>query len=297
MRMDFPLLRPLCKNYKLDSPYVVNAGRCFDPFVSLINHSCDPNAIVHFEGRKLRVFAQRDLSRGNEIYVSYINHSNYKVRQEELKTHWRFTCSCPVCVIGERYMHGPAALFNRIIFAIEEHPGSLQVSVNVTEDEKTDKEVFAVTKRYIMLHYKNCLLRYYLKGDYEEALRSCVKLYTVSGFVTPAVTQEEHQDILYHMIHLLESQKTDLGKAIPDSFRLQLRHLRAEHIEISFGVDSMWSRFERADLQKMVRGWEKKHSKKWVLPRGRVIGDHNFIENFALLLEWADVPPDPFMDV
>ncbi len=72
--------------------------------ISLINHSCAPNAdIIFFDapnGRKgMRVFAIRDIEPGEEIFISYLDRIetlNYRARAAQLLS-W-LLCTCTRCV-------------------------------------------------------------------------------------------------------------------------------------------------------------------------------------------------------
>jgi len=73
--------------------------------LSLINHSCDPNAgwqntDESYENEELR--ATRDIKKGEEITSSYLSNfealTNNKVkRQEKLQSSWSFVCKCEKC--------------------------------------------------------------------------------------------------------------------------------------------------------------------------------------------------------
>jgi SET domain-containing protein len=70
-------------------------GVILDPFASLMNHSCDPNAFVFCEGTQLRVRTLRPIAAGDEIMISYTNGSyDYKFRQKRLKSKYFFACEC-----------------------------------------------------------------------------------------------------------------------------------------------------------------------------------------------------------
>lgn len=71
---------------------------------SRFNHSCSPNARYswHAAGDRLRIYALRDIAVGDEVNVSYLSASHvygsrHKDRQDRLKTHYGFICTCVVC--------------------------------------------------------------------------------------------------------------------------------------------------------------------------------------------------------
>lgn len=65
-----------------------------------INHACDYNAahFWHDDRKQLTVHALRDISRGEEITISYLE-SNWdrNTRQAELQKRFHFTCLCQLC--------------------------------------------------------------------------------------------------------------------------------------------------------------------------------------------------------
>ncbi|KAH9962254.1 SET domain-containing protein [Russula dissimulans] len=91
----------------LTSPSLAPLGVCVSPLVALINHSCDPNAVVVFPRSakdpvslepEMHVVAIRDISPGEEIFTSYIDTTLPRVRrQEALSNTYNFTCRCQLC--------------------------------------------------------------------------------------------------------------------------------------------------------------------------------------------------------
>lgn len=66
--------------------------------VSLLNHSCDPNAVVLFDGTAAIVRALRPLAAGEEITISYIDRATDRhERQRSLLSQYFFTCACARC--------------------------------------------------------------------------------------------------------------------------------------------------------------------------------------------------------
>ncbi|MQL97940.1 hypothetical protein Taro_030639, partial [Colocasia esculenta] len=69
------------------------------PIISIINHSCLPNSVLVFEGRRAVVRAVESIIEGTEISVSYIDTASAtKKRQKDLKDQYLFTCACPRCM-------------------------------------------------------------------------------------------------------------------------------------------------------------------------------------------------------
>ncbi|EPY27538.1 SET and MYND domain-containing protein [Angomonas deanei] len=68
----------------------------------LFNHSCDPNLQVSYSytnDETLHVTALRDINKGEELCISYIEETMpYLTRQQHLYEHYFFECGCPTCV-------------------------------------------------------------------------------------------------------------------------------------------------------------------------------------------------------
>jgi len=87
---------------KLDGLCSIPFGTGIFPTISLINHSCAPNAI-HVRGRKgceTAVISLRALNPGDEITITYgprFTLSGRKQRQAELERKYTFLCRCVAC--------------------------------------------------------------------------------------------------------------------------------------------------------------------------------------------------------
>ena len=67
---------------------------------SILDHSCQPNAVVTFDGFHLRCTLTEDLPSldWNSIRICYIDMMNCKEdRLKELKDRYYFDCDCPRC--------------------------------------------------------------------------------------------------------------------------------------------------------------------------------------------------------
>ncbi|XP_041481801.1 histone-lysine N-methyltransferase SMYD3-like [Lytechinus variegatus] len=66
---------------------------------SMLNHSCNPNCLVVFDGRKLQLRTVKDVKEGEECTISYVDIMDpVKERQSELEERYHFTCNCVKCV-------------------------------------------------------------------------------------------------------------------------------------------------------------------------------------------------------
>ncbi|KAI9809216.1 MAG: hypothetical protein M1825_002507 [Sarcosagium campestre] len=71
---------------------------------SLINHSCSPNSLTTWNTnlQKMTLHAIRDISKGDEITISYLNHyAERAARQCRLWIWFHFECHCELCSLPE----------------------------------------------------------------------------------------------------------------------------------------------------------------------------------------------------
>src|SRR5271170_2282163 len=72
---------------------------CFDPTLALLNHSCNPNAAIVFDGNFASIRSIRDIVQSEQVTISYIDNT-YKrsTRREQLRIGYFFECQCVGCV-------------------------------------------------------------------------------------------------------------------------------------------------------------------------------------------------------
>ncbi|KHN94462.1 MYND finger family protein [Metarhizium album ARSEF 1941] len=72
-------------------------GVFLEPTLAMANHSCIPNAVVQFIGRKAVLMAERPIEAGDEIEISYTDYTMpLSARREALKQ-YSFECACARC--------------------------------------------------------------------------------------------------------------------------------------------------------------------------------------------------------
>ena len=66
-----------------------------DPLISIINHSCDPNAFCFLENGQIRLRSLKPVQGGDEITVSYTApNTDVAARREFLGARHFFCCNC-----------------------------------------------------------------------------------------------------------------------------------------------------------------------------------------------------------
>ncbi|KAI0042504.1 SET domain-containing protein [Auriscalpium vulgare] len=114
--------------------------------LSLVNHSCVPNAVYHWAPHALagEIRAQRPIAPGEEVTLMYTDvFAPYDDRRAVLRRHYAFACTCPACRLP------PAA---RAKDDDSRHVGK-QLAGMVLPDVTMDEAVFATKKaqRYARL--------------------------------------------------------------------------------------------------------------------------------------------------
>lgn len=89
-------------SFNLTTALYDRIGLYLHPYASLINHSCDYNATVGFDGEEIFVKAVRPIKKNEQIFVSYIDTTTpNEVRRKELIERYFFDCQCPKCAKGK----------------------------------------------------------------------------------------------------------------------------------------------------------------------------------------------------
>ncbi|KAK9371158.1 hypothetical protein V1509DRAFT_613777 [Lipomyces kononenkoae] len=96
------IVEMLCKvmtnSATIPNPNYDTVGLMFDPLVSLVNHSCDPNAVLVFNKNVLLLRAVRPIKEGEEIFISYTDNTMpMPERKKQLRTLYFFDCHCAAC--------------------------------------------------------------------------------------------------------------------------------------------------------------------------------------------------------
>ncbi|KAG0600003.1 hypothetical protein M758_11G000200 [Ceratodon purpureus] len=92
------ICRFACNAHTICDEEVRPLGTGFYPVISIINHSCLPNAVLHFDGNRAAVRAVDDIHEGTEITISYVElAASTTTRRKALKDQYYFDCNCIRC--------------------------------------------------------------------------------------------------------------------------------------------------------------------------------------------------------
>ncbi|KAJ7686194.1 SET domain-containing protein [Mycena rosella] len=84
--------------FTITDPSLTPLGASVSPPVALINHSCDPNAVVPAQEPLMQVIALREIRADEEILTAYVDTTLPKaMRQAALRETYLFSCGCQLC--------------------------------------------------------------------------------------------------------------------------------------------------------------------------------------------------------
>uniref|UniRef100_A0A452J5Y6 [histone H3]-lysine(4) N-trimethyltransferase n=1 Tax=Gopherus agassizii TaxID=38772 RepID=A0A452J5Y6_9SAUR len=96
-------LQVTCNCFTISNGEMQDVGVGLYPSMSLLNHSCDPNCVIVFEGRQLLLRSVREIQIGEELTISYIESlMPSSERQKHLKRQYCFECNCLLCKTQEK---------------------------------------------------------------------------------------------------------------------------------------------------------------------------------------------------
>ncbi|XP_061847077.1 histone-lysine N-methyltransferase SMYD3 isoform X3 [Colius striatus] len=92
-----------CNCFTISSGEMQDVGVGLYPSMSLLNHSCDPNCVIIFEGYQLLLRSVREIQIGEELTISYIETlMPTSERQKQLMRQYCFECDCLLCKTQEK---------------------------------------------------------------------------------------------------------------------------------------------------------------------------------------------------
>ncbi|KAM9608521.1 histone-lysine N-methyltransferase SMYD3 isoform 3-T3 [Morphnus guianensis] len=92
-----------CNCFTISNGEMQDVGVGLYPSMSLLNHSCDPNCVIVFEGYQLLLRSVREIQIGEELTISYIESlMTTSERQKQLMRQYCFECDCLLCQNQEK---------------------------------------------------------------------------------------------------------------------------------------------------------------------------------------------------
>ncbi|XP_018412559.1 PREDICTED: histone-lysine N-methyltransferase SMYD3 [Nanorana parkeri] len=92
-----------CNSFTISDGEMQDVGVGLYPSMSLLNHSCDPNCVIVFEGTCLQLRAVKKIPKGEELTISYIDvKMPTHLRQVQLQRQYCFSCDCHRCLSKDK---------------------------------------------------------------------------------------------------------------------------------------------------------------------------------------------------
>ncbi|KAK3563264.1 hypothetical protein QTP86_019342 [Hemibagrus guttatus] len=141
-----------CNGFTIEDEELSHLGSAVFPDVALMNHSCNPNAIVTYNGTVAEVRAVQKISPGEEIFNSYIDLLySTEDRTERLQQSYFFTCDCTECTTKSK---------DKAKLEIHQKLSSAPEAKEIEEMVKYAKNIIEEFRR--AKHYKNILTSHIL---------------------------------------------------------------------------------------------------------------------------------------
>ncbi|KAM3931204.1 histone-lysine N-methyltransferase SMYD3 [Leptodactylus fuscus] len=87
-----------CNSFTISDGEMQDVGVGLYPSMSLLNHSCDPNCVIVFEGTRLHLRTIKEIPKDEELTISYIDvKMPSPMRQMQCQHQYCFTCDCHRC--------------------------------------------------------------------------------------------------------------------------------------------------------------------------------------------------------
>ncbi|KAL1769896.1 histone-lysine N-methyltransferase SMYD3 [Sigmodon hispidus] len=88
----------ICNSFTICNAEMQEVGVGLYPSMSLLNHSCDPNCSIVFNGPHLLLRAVREIEAGEELTICYLDMlMTSEERQKQLRDQYCFECDCIRC--------------------------------------------------------------------------------------------------------------------------------------------------------------------------------------------------------
>lgn len=96
------LLRKVINNRVLIRDAEMNPiGYGLYPYITAINHHCQPNAALVFQGKQLILTSLRAIEASEEIRIRYLDSYRIpRIKAKLLQTQFDFECECSMCRVA-----------------------------------------------------------------------------------------------------------------------------------------------------------------------------------------------------
>ena len=276
-----------------------------DTFVSLIQHRCQPNALLWYEGPELRVRASKEIRKGDELTFCYSPVPyDYTNRQLSLVQQWGIDCACDLCESKGPVSLPEGSLRNRAMTL-----STLIANVNLAEVETAIQDILQAGYGYGTVPlwdlYFQTIRVNLQRGKTSDCLKAALKMYyLVEPAQIPQTVLSDRISTLYVIVSLMNVPQRNSTKLeeFPDQVKYIIPHvffhLRARLVaatEKCFGADSAVAKFEKKTLRDMLETLEEVAQKQGHKFEYEPLKNNNretraFVEKMNELLEWSGIP-------
>ncbi|KAG4440344.1 hypothetical protein IFR05_004196 [Cadophora sp. M221] len=215
--MAIPIVKEPCQPPNVGSIY--SPGYIVDPILSMIQHSCDPNAHIIIERGTIWVRALKDIPAGGEITFNYLTETeslDYHLQAALLDFRWEQNCACGIC---QKVPPIPDNEVDRFDEAV------IQTSLHTMDRDLHSKETINWTLFWIIrlshlgygygreylpmarrLWYMR-LSQLYHQKNYHGIMKACLRIYIWIDLGN--VHDERRIDTLYFLCDLLNPELCD----------------------------------------------------------------------------------------
>lgn len=97
------LAKVTCNCFTISDGELQEVGVGLYPSMSLLNHDCQPNCVMIFEGKTLYLRAIKDIQPQEELTISYTDALAPSVeRRKQLEQQYHFHCTCQLCSTADK---------------------------------------------------------------------------------------------------------------------------------------------------------------------------------------------------
>jgi hypothetical protein len=257
----------------------------------------------------MTIKAERNISRNEELLISYTSEHHFSKRQEHLQMGFGFTCDCELCQKGDL---GPTGILQQRISTILEgrmpdaDVGGLEKVETVISDLKATGCGFDSWDMYLLHRY--ALRGYILHKKVSEALKACLTIFTIAYNLSPPSTTVfgdvfsldtlsnfTQMISIFHKPYFIEKLSDTKILSIFFVNYLQFFDKYVSDVTDCFGLESWVAKHALAAFEEkreeMGKLWRKQgQPNKYVLMKDSLQQQEIFVKNVNTLMECAGLP-------
>lgn len=240
-----------CNNFGIQNSLQTVIAHGVYPLGAILNHSCNPNCILTYEGGEQLIRTIKKVNKGEELFHSYTDICQpTSVRREHLKMTYGFLCKCDRCELIGKWKSIEEELTKEEGYTNQdkEKVADLLAKAQIISTEGSDDDIDNIRKEYEHLHNAIRIQEQKL-GEYnlERYKTECLALSTSMLLGSDMTTAISHADYAvkflrrvcnqYHPLVLL--QEMTLAELYfsqgNETKAMEMFELLVEKCKVSFG--------------------------------------------------------------